>query len=102
MYSKGQGVPQDYKEAFKWHKLAAESGFGATQKAAQKNLGYTYWKGLGVPKDLKEAIKWYKIAADQGDIDAKKLLKKLKKKASYEEIAEGIRDADMWKESHGR
>jgi len=102
MYSKGQGVPQDYKEAFKWHKLAAESGFGTTQKAAQKNLGYTYWKGLGVSKDLKEAIKWYKIAADQGDIDAKKMLKKLKKKASCEEIAEGIGDADMWKESHGR
>jgi len=27
MYSKGQGVPQDDKEATKWWRLAAEQGF---------------------------------------------------------------------------
>ena len=26
MYRKGEGVPQDYKTAFKWYKLSAEQG----------------------------------------------------------------------------
>ena len=97
MYDKGLGASKNYREAAKWFKLAAEQG----NRPAQHNLANSYFKGLGVPKDLKEAIKWYKIAADQGDKDAKKMLQKLKKKASCEEIAEGIRNADVWKESHG-
>ncbi len=28
MYSKGKGVPQDYAEALKWLRLAAEQGWG--------------------------------------------------------------------------
>ena len=27
MYYNGEGVPQDYKEAVKWYRLAAERGF---------------------------------------------------------------------------
>jgi len=35
IYSKGQGVPQDYKEAVKWYRLSAEQGVAQ----AQYNLG---------------------------------------------------------------
>ena len=35
IYAKGQGVMQDYKEALKWYKLAAEQGY----VMAQNNLG---------------------------------------------------------------
>jgi len=63
MYGNGQGVPQDYKEAVKWWKLAAEQG----DTQAQYNLGQMYYKGQGVPQDYKEAVKWYRLAADQGD-----------------------------------
>jgi len=26
MYEKGEGIPQDYQEAIKWYRLAAEQG----------------------------------------------------------------------------
>ena len=63
MYVKGLGVPQDYKTAVKWYRLAAEQG----DADAQTNLGYMYEKGQGVPKNYKTAAKWYKLSADQGE-----------------------------------
>ena len=62
MYSKGEGVLQDYKEAVKWYLLAAEQG----DANAQFNLGVMYRKGEGVLQDDKEAAKWYLLAAEQG------------------------------------
>ena len=62
IYSVGQGVPQDYKEAVKWFRLAAEQGFAN----AQYNLGVTYREGQGVAKDFDEAFKWFKLSAEQG------------------------------------
>ena len=97
-YRKGDGVEKNPQEALKWIHLAAEQGV----KIAQKNLGYTYWRGEGVPQDLKESLKWYKLVADQGDKEAEKMLKKLKQKASCEQIAEAMRSADEWRETHGR
>ena len=31
MYESGRGVPQDYKEAIKWYRLAADQGFARAQ-----------------------------------------------------------------------
>ena len=31
MYNNGDGVPQDYKEAVKWYRLAAEQGYAKAQ-----------------------------------------------------------------------
>jgi uncharacterized protein len=67
MYEKGQGVPQDYKEAVKWWKLAAEPGLYMGHTSAQSNLGTMYENGKGVPQDYKEASKWYRLAAERGD-----------------------------------
>ena len=61
MYAKGQGVPQDYAEALKWYRLAAEQG----NANAQDNLGVMYANGHGVPQDDAEAVKWYRLAADR-------------------------------------
>jgi TPR repeat protein len=33
MYSKGKGVPQDYKTAVKWYRLAAEQGYPCRTRA---------------------------------------------------------------------
>jgi TPR repeat protein len=66
MYDKGQGVPQDYAEAVKWYRLAADQGLAA----AQLNLGFAYGTGRGVPQDYAEAVKWYRLAAEQGLADA--------------------------------
>ena len=52
MYANGQGVPQDYAEAVKWFRLAADQG----DATAQFNLGIMYAKGQGVPQDYAEAV----------------------------------------------
>ncbi len=57
---------EEFKEAFKWYKLAANQGHAG----AQTNLGAMYAKGRGVAQDYKEAFKWYKLAADQGHAGA--------------------------------
>ncbi|MBK9575043.1 MAG: sel1 repeat family protein [Rhodoferax sp.] len=56
------GVPQDYKVAMRWYRLAADQGFAP----AESNLGGMYAKGQGVAPDYKEAVKWFRFAADKG------------------------------------
>ena len=53
MYANGKGVPQDYAEAVKWYRRAAEQG----DAYAQNNLGLMYANGKGVPQDYAEAVK---------------------------------------------
>ena len=47
MYQNGEGVPQDYSEALRLFRLAAEQGLDI----AQYNLGNMYQDGEGVPQD---------------------------------------------------
>ena len=63
MYANGQGVPQDYAEAVKWYRLAAEQG----DEKAQFNLGFQYANGQGVPQNHAEAYVWFNLAAASGD-----------------------------------
>jgi uncharacterized protein len=63
MHYKGRGIPQDYAEAAKWYRKAAEQGYAD----AQYFLGHMYYEGEGVPQDYTEAAKWYGKAADQGN-----------------------------------
>ena len=85
IYNKGDGVPQDFKEAAKWFRLAAEQGYAEAVKwyrlaadqgvaQAQNNLGFMYKNGQGVPQDYAEAAKWYRLAADQGHASAQSTL----------------------------
>ena len=67
MYGKGEGVPQDYKEAVKWYTKVAEQG----DVDAQYNLGLMYYNGEGVPKDLVQAYAWYDVAKANGQEKAK-------------------------------
>ena len=80
MYERGEGVPQDYKEAAKWFRFYAELGMGIPQvyKEPRKwyrfleehgmayreyNLGLMYEQGKGVPQDYKEAANHYNFSA---------------------------------------
>ena len=73
-YYYGQnGKPQDYAEAVKWYRKAAEQGYAR----AQYNLGVCYGNGKGVPKNRAEAVKWFRKAAEQGHERAKENLKEL-------------------------
>lgn len=62
IYSDEKGVPQNYKTAVKWYKLAAEQGLDRAQSA----LGIMYLKGHGVLQDYTRAHMWWNIAASSG------------------------------------
>jgi len=63
MYVNGQGVKQDFKEAFKWCQKAAEQG----NAIAQYNLGLMYYNGHGVEQNNVIAYAWWDIAATNGN-----------------------------------
>ena len=63
MYAKGHGVAQDYQEAVKWYRLAAEQGYASCPKQHWDDVCYI---GEGVAQDYQEAVKWYRLAAEQG------------------------------------
>lgn len=92
MYDKGQGVTQDYVEAEKWYRKAAELGNAEAQltlsmrlvgktesnywlrKAAEQGnvhaqilLGLRYEFRTSAPPDYAEALKWFRKGAEQGD-----------------------------------
>ena len=87
MYVKGQGVPQDYAEAFKWYKKAAEQGYSR----AQFFLGSMYDKGEGVPSDYVMAYMWANLAAAQGEETASELRSIVEKEMTLEQIVEAQR-----------
>ena len=83
MYEKGQGVPQDYKTAVKWYRLAAEQGHAN----AQSNLGVKYAFGVGVLKDYVYAHMWGNIAATNGNKMGAKLRDDFEKKMTPADIS---------------
>ena len=62
MYAKGESVEQNYVEAVKLYRKAAEQGLAL----GQHNLGLMYNLGEGVPQDDVQAYAWFNIAAAQG------------------------------------
>jgi tetratricopeptide (TPR) repeat protein len=64
----GEKVPQDYKEANKWFRKAAEQG----HREAQFFLAVNYHGGHGVQEDTTEAYRWYVKAAEQGHRSAQR------------------------------
>ena len=53
----GRGVPQDFKEAVRWYRIAADQKL----VEAQFNLGLMYYHGRGVQQDYKRAIRWIRF-----------------------------------------
>ena len=66
------GRKQNYEEAFKLYKIAAQAGY----RYAQLQLGRCYRDGTGTRKDYTEARKWLDRAARQGLLSAAEELKK--------------------------
>ncbi len=66
-YFKGDGVPQDYKEAMKWFMSAAEQG----DANAHSTLGFMYGTGEGVLQDYVRAHMWMNLAASNGHQEAR-------------------------------
>lgn len=73
MYFRGEGVPQDYRQARVWFEKAAMQGLGE----AQYNLGAMLEQGLGTEKNATTARAWYEKAAGQGNAHAQYNLARL-------------------------
>ena len=64
------GVKQDYVEAARWYRAAAEQGHAD----AQFCLGVMYRNGQGVAQSDANAVAWYRKSAEQGNADAQNCL----------------------------
>ncbi|OWK34422.1 C39 family peptidase [Fimbriiglobus ruber] len=63
LYRDGKSVEQDYKEALRWSRSAADQGNGL----ALDDLGYLYFLGWGVPQDYDIAKGYFKSAGRAGN-----------------------------------
>ena len=70
LYSCGNGVTQDAKQAAKWFQKSAEAGFGW----GMCNLAQCYETGDGIRENFDLAWDWYVKAAGEGIQEAKKWL----------------------------
>ena len=93
MYALGHGVAQDYAEAAKWYRKAAEQ----EDALAQSALGNMYRLGVGVAQDYVQAHMWFNLAATQGHKNAVKLRDLVASKMTRDQIAEAQRRAREWK-----
>ena len=84
MYSNGEGVPQNDKEAANWYRKAANQGLAI----AQVNLGVMYDNGEGIPENDVKAYSWWLLAKAQGQKTATSNLDGLKNEMTKEQIAE--------------
>ena len=96
MYANGQGVPQDYQEAVRWKRLAAEQG----QRDAQTSLGAMYFLGKGITKDYVQAHKWFTLAAAAGNGAAREGRNLVEQRMTAAQIDEAQRLASEWVAQH--
>jgi TPR repeat protein len=99
VYSKGEGVPQDFAEAVKWLRRAADQGV----VPAQFFLGGMYAMGEGVPADIVRAHMWFNLAGahtaqEHTQVrDAQKMRDMIARKMTPAQIAEAQKLAREWK-----
>jgi TPR repeat protein len=67
LYSRGEGVAQDHKQALAYCLKAAQHGEPPMLARAQCRLGECFERGWGTAVDLNAARSWYAKAAAQGD-----------------------------------
>ena len=82
MYAYGFGATEDYAEALRWYRLAAEQG----QADAQQGLGLMYATGRGVLKDSVLAHMWSNIAGANGNALARESRDSLERDMTRAEV----------------
>ena len=94
LYYRGEKVPQNYMEAGRWLKLAADRG----NPKAQLGLGLMHWRGRGVPKDHVLAHMWFNLAAAQiEDKEAAEARDEFEQLMTTAQITEAQKLAREWK-----
>ena len=87
-------MPQDYVEAVKWFRKAADQG----DAKAQFNLGECYYIGNGVPEDDVKAYMWFNLSSVQGNKAGIIQKDAVTKRMTKEQIAEGQKLSLEWQE----
>ena len=95
LYVQGLGVRQDFTEAVRLTRLAAQQGLGV----AQSDLAFAYANGVGrIPQDFVEAYKWYSLAVANSRGDFRELALEgqnfIEQTLSKEQLAEAIKICD--------
>ena len=90
MYNHGNGLKQDFGEAVRFFRKAADQG----DAEAQCVLGILYEKGQGVKQDFGEAVRCFRKAADQGNAAGLNYLGGAYRKG--EGVAQGDVEAARW------
>jgi hypothetical protein len=93
VYQLGQGTLQDYDEAAKWLRRAADHG----HSGAQFTLGEMYDLGVGVPKDFVRAHMWLSLSAAQNYPEAEEMRDDLAEYMTWTQIEEARLLAGEWK-----
>jgi hypothetical protein len=100
-YYRGRGVKQDYAEALRWYRKAADQG----DADAQFSLGFEHYEGRKVAKDNVAALMWM-ILASRGvgggePRESQEVIAHFRQKVSgdmtSQQIAEAERRAGEWK-----
>ena len=94
MYYEDEGIPQDYAEAAKWYRLAAEQ----CNPYGQINLGLSYKIGKGVDKDLVQAHMWFNLAASLSTAEDHPVRKEAEQ--FREEVASGLARDELARAQH--
>ena len=97
MYMKGQGVEQNYEEAGKWLRKAAENRL----PQAQYKLANLYTEGKGVPKDYESAYIWYSVAAAHKHPLSISAVSKAREKLSDDEYKSAEKEIPDYIEKYG-
>jgi TPR repeat protein len=91
LYWTGRRIPQDFTEAAKWCRPAAEQG----HVDAQTVLGSLYMMGHGVRRSQKDAVKWLTPAASKGYARAQSVLGTVYEYGGHDLAPDKVR-AHMW------
>jgi len=97
MYLQGQGVEQNFEEAGKWLRKAAENRL----PQAQYKLANLYTEGKGVPKDYEFAYVWYSVGSAHDHKLSKEAVGKAKEKLSESELTEAEKLIAEYIEKYG-
>ena len=97
-----QAAEQDYAEAVRWYRLAAEQGYAM----AQVSLALQYILGEGVQRDFVKAHMWANLAASRLSGEARELAVNARALAlrsmTADQVAEAQRLAREWEAAHPR
>jgi TPR repeat protein len=114
-YETGNGVAQDFVNAYVWYVIADASGNPKGKDAAKKltpklgpseiarvrsRLGFIYASGVYVPKDQIKGYVWYSLAVAAGDPQSERERKMLSQQMTEEQIAEANNRIADWLKKH--